>query len=170
MPLELARVAEELASLNGEFGEGEHGLLRLALDRQLSSEELQQLHDGLDGRAFLIVKPLQQQPDGTVPIHFQAGMLDLSLVPPVLGDLRVGLFGWDITSTLRQFTWGVLGLGLVVLGVGVAAMSRRVPGYVVGGLSALGGGYLIYTAVRAPAARPRDVLALALPTLAVGGH
>jgi len=159
LTLELKAVEAELARLAGEFEEGEHGLLELALDRRLSEEELEYLHHEWDGRAFAVRAPLRQDPEGVLAVRFQVGVWWLPLVVLALGALPVGLLAWKLWRVpaeewMRMIKGIVLPLGaMAVGGVVMMASGGRWPGLLAGGALMAGGGYLAYREL-APAPPP----------------
>jgi len=173
MPLDLKEIEQEFARLNGQFQEGEHGLLELRLDRQLTGSELDYLEREWDGRAFLITRPLQQASDGTLSIRFQVGVLWLPLVVLALGALPVGLLAWRLWKVPAEDWFDLIkgiALPLVVMAVGgvvMMASGGKWPGLLAGGALMAGGGYFAYRELYPPKPPEGEVRAIDLPALEV---
>jgi len=150
VPLDLREFAAELAALEEQFDEGDHGLLELTLSDLLSKQELATLEQAWDGQAFIITAPLTQDDDGVLSIQFEVGVFFLPLIIFGLGALPIGLLAWKLSKItaeqwLRTIKGIVIPLGAVVIGGVIMMVGKgRWPSLVAGGTAMAGGGYFAY--------------------------
>ena len=162
-------VARELAAWNNAFEEGEYGLLVVETDRLLTVAEILWLEHRLDGEAFYLTAPIEQE-GGEIAIEFQKGVFALPMVATVLGGMGILVLGWFLYKKPEVAFRLIFPFGFAALGLGIMALSGgRWPGMVAGGGAVAFGGYLAWREVRPIPEDIRNVKAIDKPILEVKG-
>ena len=105
----------ELEACESLLPEGQKGEVRIYLDRNLTSSEIQQVEDRILAEGVVLTSSIQSV-EGILVIPFQKAIAPLAIIVVVVGLVAATVLGWQLMSDflgIPVWMW-IVGGGLLV--------------------------------------------------------